>query len=136
MILPKEIINLILEYTGYKLRNGRYIKQLDKIKNIQISNLLTNMNLIVDGRVVLFLKKIKRKYWNDKLIVLYCHNYLHYYDLIDFPEEGVVPDCIYDFDYFNYLENNISYNKSLVKYTCGLYEQDFDGILHKICCYK
>lgn len=99
---------------------------------MQISNLLTNMNLIINGRVVLYVKSFKRKNYCDKLIVLYCHNYLHDYGLIDVTEEDVVPDYMDDFDYE---ENDISYDKSLVKYTCGLYESDYNDFLYKIHSY-
>jgi hypothetical protein len=69
--LPIEIINLILEFLNYhKFRNGKYITQLDK--NLPIFRSLTNINLIEDGKVELFVKYVKRKtYCVHKIKIIY-----------------------------------------------------------------
>ena len=68
--LPKENINIILEYLGYKLRNGIYMKQLDK--NMLIYKILNDTEKISNGSVELIVKWIKRKhYCCHKIIISY-----------------------------------------------------------------
>lgn len=57
--LPPDIISVIHEYTGYKLRNGIYMRQLDK--NMEIFNLLSKIPSNTNNYVELFIKFIRRK---------------------------------------------------------------------------
>lgn len=72
--LPIEIINFILEFLNYhKFRNGKYIKQLNN--NLPIFRSLSNINLIKDGQVELFVKYIKRKsYCIHKIKIMYLND--------------------------------------------------------------
>ena len=98
--LPKEIINIILEYIGYhKYRNGKYIKQLNK--NSPIYKSLFNMELIKDGMVELFVKYVKRKsYYEHKIKIFYsiefnCH---------------IIKEALDDLDYDNSEHEIFVYN--------------------------
>ncbi len=72
--LPEEIVTYIYAYTDFKLRNGIYMRQLDK--NMEIFNLLTNIPKISNSYVELFIKYIKRKSWCEKKIkIQYKKNY-------------------------------------------------------------
>ncbi len=72
--LPEEIVSYIYAYTDFKLRNGIYMRQLDK--NMEIFNLLTNIPKISNSYVELFIKFIKRKSWCEKKIkIQYKKNY-------------------------------------------------------------
>jgi hypothetical protein len=72
--LPQEIVSYIYAYTNFKLRNGIYMRQLDK--NMEIFNLLTNIPKISNSYVELFIKFIKRKSWCEKKIkIQYKKNY-------------------------------------------------------------
>ena len=72
--LPEEIVSYIYAYTDFKLRNGIYMRQLDK--NMKIFNLLSNIPKISNSHVELFIKYIKRKSWCEKKIkIQYKKNY-------------------------------------------------------------
>ena len=106
--LPEDIINIILEYSGYhKNRNGKYMKQLHN--NLQIYKMLENKEKIINGRVELFIKYIKRNNYYEKMIILW-HNY-----------ENNNYDNDFDFDFdFDFDSNNNTNN--IINYECGLYE--------------
>ena len=98
--LPIEIINIILEFLNYhKFRNGKYITQLNK--NLPIFRSLSNINLIEDGKVELFVKYIKRKhYCAHKIKIMYiadlrCYCLKEALDEIDYDDKEYEID-IYD----------------------------------------
>lgn len=64
--LPQEIVSNIYEYTECKLRNGKYMCQLDK--NMEIFNLLSNRPIFSNGRVELLIRWIKIKGYCEKKI--------------------------------------------------------------------
>jgi hypothetical protein len=96
--LPIEIINLILEFSNYhKFRNGKYITQLDK--NLPIFRSLTNIDLIEDGKVELFVKYVKRKnYCTHKIKIIYFA-YLGCY---------CIKEALDELDYYHNIEFEIA----------------------------
>ena len=75
--LPNDIVDIIMEYANYKLRNGKYIRQLDK--NLSIFRLISNIELIKNGSIELFVKYVKRKYYCiHKIKISYQEEYNGY----------------------------------------------------------
>jgi len=72
-----DCINIILEFAGYKYRNGKYIKQLDKQDNRY--NILNNM-----PKIIKYMPKIKN-----------CINFKPYYQVKINKERGGIKIIIF-----------------------------------------
>jgi hypothetical protein len=68
--LPSDISNIILELCGYhKLRNGKFISQLNK--NDDIFKLLLNIPLVKNSSIMLIIRTERmRNSWYDKIITI------------------------------------------------------------------
>lgn len=93
-ILPKDIVHIIMEYSNYKLRNGIYIRQLNK--NMQIFNLLSKKKLVYDDSVDLFIQYIKRKSYCLQFIKISYNNYYGYYSIRKTLDEFDYDDTKYE----------------------------------------
>ena len=62
--LPKELEREIFDFAGYKLRNGKYMRQLDK--NKELEKLLTERPQIENDKVTIDLNW--KKYHNEAII--------------------------------------------------------------------
>jgi hypothetical protein len=56
MILPNELTNLILEFSGFhKLRNGRYMKQISEAQLFEMAIKIQRIPKIRNGHVKIFI---------------------------------------------------------------------------------
>jgi len=80
VILPEDLINLILEFTGYhKFRNGKYLKQLN-MKSQLVNRLYRELLLrpqMKEGFVIL-------RFTDDNCIALFQTSYYIYSDFNGF----------------------------------------------------
>jgi len=104
-LLPQEIIDYILNIVGYhKLRNGKFITQLDKKKDI--FKKLIKIPLFKSCNVRLYVKtKFMHKTYCDKIITLYSFDY--YSDNYD--DFGDILIRSYDCSWYSYDECNASH---------------------------
>ncbi len=91
--LPSELEREIFEFCGYKLRNGRYMNQLEKTRLSELYNLLLNKPQIDNGVVAIDL--YYKKYHGDLVLKVIEINekresYIAYY-VVDYD------DTRYDF---------------------------------------
>jgi hypothetical protein len=107
--LPTDIQFIILELIGYhKLRNGKYITQLDK--NEEIFNKLLNIPLVIASSIMLPIRTSwLRQSWCDKIIKIETHT---------LDEEIEI--------YYEYNQYYVRY------YSVSWYEYDYDDSIHPI----
>lgn len=97
--LPQEIVAHIYEYTGYKLRNGIYMRQLDK--KMEIFKLLLDIPIISNGEVELFIKGFKRKWYCEKKFKIKYENETNQYYLKVSVDEHDWDDSFYEVDVYD-----------------------------------
>ena len=110
--LPTDIQFIILELIGYhKLRNGKYITQLDK--NEEIFKKILNIPLVINSAIMLPIRvKWLRKTWCYKII-------------------KIETETLY-YDYNEYNEYNEYYKDCVRYYSVKWYEYDYDDSIHPI----
>jgi len=101
-LLPRDIIDYILIISGYhKFRNGKFIAQLDKTKDIY--KLLIKIPLFKSCNVKLYVKtKFLSKTYCDKIITL---NIFTYYN-DNYDDYGDIIIRSYDCSWYSYDECN------------------------------
>ena len=100
--LPQVLVDYILEIVGYhKCRNGKYIAQLDKTKDI--FKQLIKIPLFEGWSVRLYIRsELLAKTYCDKIISLYKISYLD----IDTNETSRILTKVYDCSWYAYDESN------------------------------
>ena len=115
--LPEDILNIVLEYIGYhKNRNGKYMQQLHN--NLPIYKMLKNKAKIINEKVELFIKYVKRRIYCKKMIVLYYDNNYKNNNIINY-DCGLYEYCNYSNQYYQietFFINNKSYDFSFIVY--------------------